>query len=176
MKKAQFFASMLAFLFFNHCASAQTIVPLNTGFNHSIPSVYSVGQQDRYWINIATSPTPQPPAGPSRVIQSSFPWAAPLPASGPVPGSAWISAWPTIGSQTDPLTKTGYTIFRKCFCMMSFSQARLEFDVRADDDITVWINDIANTILPPSPGHYSSTPIHVLTTNQSFFRIGPNCL
>lgn len=177
MKTLVLTASLLVSLLCPGLALGQTVVPLNTGFNHSANAVYAPQTQDKFWLNMSTSPTPTPPAGPSSVIQSSAPWLPPLPAVGGVPATNWISAWPTIGGHVDPLTSKGYTLFRKCFCMMSFSQAKIVFDVRADDNITIWLNGLSNTLLAVSSGQYSNpTPIHVQTTDQSKFKIGVNCL
>jgi len=59
---------------------------------------------------------------------------------------------------------------------MSFTQAKLLFDVRADDNITVWLNTTLNTILPATQGHYSGTPLQAGTTDQTKFKIGVNCI
>ena len=80
MIKVRFIAAILLFLNISSQAISQTIVPLNTGYNHSPPGVYPVGAQDNYWINLATSPTTSPPAGPSNVILSQAPWLPALPA------------------------------------------------------------------------------------------------
>lgn len=183
MKKIQLIvATVFVSLTFSNWAIGQTKLPLNTGFNHATGSVYQVGAQDDYWINIATAPTPTPAAGRSNVIQWAAPWVAPLPpfnypVVGPIPGTNWISAWPTIGGHVNPVTGKGYSIFQKCFCMMSFTQPRLEFHVRADDNILVYLNDIQGSLLTATPGGYgSAVPIHVVTTNPALFKIGVNCL
>jgi hypothetical protein len=176
MKKIQSIATIFVFLNLTGWALGQTVVPLNTGFNHSTGLVYPVGGADNYWINLATSPPTAPPAGPAWAIQWQTPWLPALPVSGSIPGTSWISAWNTIGGQVDPVTGIGLSIFRKCFCLMSFTQAKLAFDVRADDNITVWLNTTLNTILPASQGHYNAAPLQAGTTDQSKFHIGVNCL
>jgi len=158
-------------------AFGQTVMPLNTGFNHATGSVYAVGARDDYWINIASSLPTTPGQDRSWTIASVSPWQPALPISGSIPATQWISARNTISSNVDPVTQKGYTIFRKCFCMMSFSQARLSFNVRADDNIQVWLNTNLNTLLGPVQGGYSNpTPLAAGTTDQSKFRVGVNCL
>jgi hypothetical protein len=98
------------------------------------------------------------------------------PAAG-VPGTTWSSAWNSTPSHLAPVTNVGYTIFRKCFCLMSFSQARLAFDVRGDDNLTIWLNTTLNTLVPATSGRWNlPSPISFATTDQSKFRIGVNCL
>jgi hypothetical protein len=165
-------ATVVIFLGFNNWAIGQTIVPLNTGFNHSTGSVYPVGATDNYWINISTSPTTTPAAGPAFAIKAENPWQPEMPAASGIPGTRWISAWNTIGGKG-----AGYTIFRKCFCLMSFTQAKLAFDVRGDDNITVWLNSIGSTIFSASPaGWANATPLRGGTTDQAKFHVGVNCL
>jgi hypothetical protein len=178
MRKIQLLtATVLVSLSFSTWANSQTVLPLNTGFNHSTGSVYPPATQDNYWINLATSLPTTPPTGPSWTIQAVSPWQPALPPMTGIPGTSWISAWNTIGGKVDPVTKRGYSIFRKCFCLMSFTQAKMAFDVRADDNITVWLNTTLNTILPASPGGFSNpTPLHAGTTDQGKFHVGVNCL
>jgi hypothetical protein len=152
-------------------AVATTVVPLNTGFNHATGSVYPIGARDDYWINIASSLPTNPAADRTWTIPVSGSWQPSL------PGSTWISARNTISSNVDPVTKMGYTIFRKCFCMMSFSQAQMSFRTRADDNITIWLNTTLSTLVAPIQGAFGSpTPRQGGTTDQSKFKVGVNCL
>lgn len=181
MKKVYLIA-IAGFSWFNLAGLAigQTVVPLNTGFKHTgglTGSLYALGARDDFWINIASSLPTSPPADRTWTIQSQLPWQPALPAAGGIPGTNWISARSTIGGNVDPVTKTGYTIFRKCFCMMSFSQAKLSFNVRADDNISIWLNTTLNTLVAPVQGAFSNaTPLQGGTTDQTKFRIGVNCL
>jgi hypothetical protein len=153
-------------------AFSQTTVSLNTGYNHATSSVYATGTRDNYWINLATSvPTTPPQDLAWNITIAGTSW---IPA---FPGTNWISAWNSAPSHLAPVTNIGYTIFRKCFCLMSFSQARLAFDIRGDDNLTVWFNTTLNTLLPATSGRWSWQPhIPFVTTDQSKFRIGVNCL
>jgi hypothetical protein len=176
MKKIQSIAIVFALVNFSSLALGQTVLPLNTGFNHSTGSIY-LGGADNYWINLATSPPTSPPTAPSWVIPHQPPWLQPMPPVTGIPGTNWISAWNTIGGQVDPVTKIGTSLFRKCFCLMSFKDARLEFDIRADDNIIVYLNTALNIIIPSSPGqHANPVPLSAVTTDQTKFRIGINCL
>jgi hypothetical protein len=179
MIKVRFISTFFLFLNLSSWANGQTVVPLNTGYNHSNSSVYTVGQQDNYWINLASSlPTP---AGPAYVVQWVPPWQPDLPAfiypgPVPVPATKWINARNTINSNVDPVTKTGYSLYRKCFCLMSFTQAKLVADIRGDDNLTVWLNTVLSTLLPAQQGHYSGPVLQFSTTDQSKFHMGVNCL
>lgn len=169
--------TIFVFLNLTGWASGQTVVPLNTGYNHATNSVYAVGVKDNYWINLATSVPTTPPADTTWNIATSFAWLPALPAGAGLPGTNWISAWNSAPSHLAPVTGVGYTIFRKCFCLMSFSQARLSFNVRGDDNITIWLNTTLNTLVPATSGRWSlSPPIAYSTTDQSKFKMGVNCL
>jgi hypothetical protein len=170
-------ATIFLFLNFTSWAIGQTVVPLNTGFNHLANSPYATGAQDNYWINLASSLPTTIPTGPAYAVQWTAPWQPDLPAAGPIPATRWINARNTTAGKVDPVSGQGYSLYRKCFCLMSFTQAKLAFDVRADDNVSVWLNTILSTILPPSPGGYSNAvPLHAGTTDQTKFKIGVNCL
>jgi hypothetical protein len=170
-------ATIFLFLSFTSWAIGQTVVPLNTGFNHLSNSPYATGAQDNYWINLASSLPTIPPTGPAYAVQSIAPWQPDLPASGPIPATRWINARNGIAGKVDPVTGMGYSLYRKCFCLMSFTQAKLAFDLRADDNVTVWLNTMLSAILPASIGGYANpVPLHGGTTDQTKFKIGINCL
>jgi hypothetical protein len=169
---------LAAVLFLISCsqALAQTVVFLNTGYNHASGTPYTTvttptsTTNDNYWINIASYPPVSTPA-PSWVLRHpGLPWAAAL------PDTHWISARPTAGSPgttNDP----AYTIFRKCFCMLSeYTQPLLQFTVRADDTIQVWFNTQLNVVLPASPGNFSGPVLTSLSSKPGWFRPGRNCL
>lgn len=171
---------MLALTFVAALASAQTIVPLNTGYNHAAfapyPTVTTMisTTRDDYWINIASYPptTPAAPA-PSFVLQSPSGW------SPPIAGSSWISARNQAASApgvTD--ANPGYTIFRKCFCLLSnYNNPQISFSVRADDTVQVWLNTQVRVLVPPQFGNFgSTTAIASLPSNPAWFRTGLNCL
>ncbi len=112
------------------------------------------------------------PTGPSYVIQPSPAWVPPM------TGSHWIGARSTYLSPSAASTAyPAYTIFRKCFCLSEgYKNARLTFDVRADDTVQVWLNTQLNQILAPSQGQFwpGSPPVHRDTDKG--FRVGVNCL
>ncbi|HEX8560004.1 MAG TPA: hypothetical protein VF668_18045 [Pyrinomonadaceae bacterium] len=163
---------------------AATTLPLNTGYDHSIYAPYPspgppVGTpspsatQDMYWINIATYPTTGPAVGPAYVIQPSLPWAGVT-----MPNAHWVGARNTFSSVAPTSFATpGYTIFRKCFCLSEgYKNARLNFQVRADDSLQVWLNTQLNQLLAPSPGNFQSyLPARSGGTDKGF-RAGRNCL
>jgi hypothetical protein len=159
-------------------ASAITIVPLNTGYNHSIFAPYATvttttsTTNDIYWVNIASYQPTNPPAGPTWVLKfPGPPWISPLPLTN------WISARAVVNSPSGTsTTNPGYTIFRECFCLLPhFTQPSFNFTVRADDTIQGWFNTQLNVTLPASPGHYNTTALTSLPSNPAWFHVGVNC-
>jgi hypothetical protein len=56
---------------------------------------------------------------------------------------------------------------------------RIQFSVRADDNVQVWMNGIANELVAPQYGRFRSTdatPIQVNQPGQDFLVPGRNCL
>jgi hypothetical protein len=161
-------------------AEGQTTVPLNTGYNHAVFAPYPAAPPvptlsnvpDNYWINIASYPTTAPPVGPSWVLPAQAAWAAPL------PGSHWISAWRTPNSPSGAsAANPGYTIFRKCFCLLpNYRNPTLSFRARADNRIQAWFNSITNVALPAAVGNFNGTPLPSQPSNPNWFRAGRNCL
>ena len=154
----------------------QTKVALNTGYDNAALAPYTTVTAststtiDNYWINLMSYPPVTAPA-PSWVLQHpGAPWNAAL------PSTHWISGRPTAGSpgtQNDP----GYTLFRKCFCLLQeYTQPALSFKVRADDTVQVWFNTQLNVVLPPSPGQYNGPALTSVPSKTTWFRPGPNCL
>jgi hypothetical protein len=161
-------------------ASAQTTMPLNTGYNYSmfsldpIPGTVS-NIPDNYWIKIASY---EPPA-------TSVPIAAawvlnPTIASWlTLPNARWVGPQPTGtsgggSSQTNP----AYSIYRKCFCLMAgYQNPALSFQLRADNESNAWLNGITNVLVPPSPDSYNTTaPINSRATTPAMFHVGLNCI
>lgn len=173
LRKINLLLAIVATLGFSNLALAQTVVRLNTGFNHSpiVQAKYPIGVADDYWINIATYPTTTPAVGPSFNITPPTGWFSPM------ANSNWISARNTYSSGAGTNSEDpGYSIFRKCYCLQQgFKQAQLNFQVRADDKITVWLNTITNQVLAPSNGNFNSaTPLSASTATG--FRAGKNCI
>lgn len=174
MKKMNLIAALAALLLLGNLAQAQTTVPLNTGYNHSVFNPYPTvttdpsppGARDNYWMNIASSSAPPGPA-----------WILRNPGWAPVfPNTNWIgprnTAFSAPGTSPD---NPAYTIFRKCFCLQpNFKEAKLSFQVRADDTVQVWLNSQLNQLIAPSWGNWSGQPLSAST--GSGFRVGKNCL
>jgi hypothetical protein len=158
-------------------ARSQTTVPLNTGYNHAIFAAYPLPSgpstiADNYWINISSFPTTNPAVGPSWVLAAQSAWAAPF------PDSRWISALNTAGSAPGVSgSNPGYTIFRKCFCLLpNFKNPTLSFQVRADNQVQVWFNSVLNVALPPSVGNFNGPPLASQPSSPNWFRTGSNCI
>jgi len=172
MKNIQRITAFVALLAFCAPAAASTTtLPLNTGYNYASWNQYPVGVQDNYWINIASYTPTTPPVGPTWVI----PWAGWAP---PLPGSGWISARNTRNSALGINDENrGYTIFRKCFCLLpGFKEARLKFSVRADDSLEVWLNTHLNKVLSATYGNFNPTDPPLSAGTDKGFRVGKNCL
>ncbi|HEX7241085.1 MAG TPA: hypothetical protein VF263_12505 [Longimicrobiaceae bacterium] len=158
-------------------AGAQTIVPLNTGYNHAVFTPYGPAGipsviKDNYWINIASYPPTAPPVAPSWVLPVSPSW---VPA---FPNTRWIGARNTTSSPPGTSVQNpAYSIFRKCFCLLpNFKNASLKFQVRADDQIQVWFNTVLNVALPPTVGNWSGSPLSSKPSAPNWFRVGMNCI
>jgi len=165
--------TVVATLIFSSFAIAQNTLPLNTGFDHSSGTPYSIGVQDNYWINIASFP-PSAPVAPtgSWVILKHPLWAAPF------ANTQWISARTTFtsASGTNP-SNPAYVIFRKCFCLQpGFTTPSLSLSVRGDDNIEIWLNTITNEVLDSTPGNSGSLSSPILATHTAGFVQGRNCL
>ncbi len=169
----------LALLGASSSALSQTTLPLNTGFNHSNFTVYPApgtgpAVQDNYWIKVAASNTP--PVAPAFVINKHTAWLGPLqlPASAGGFGSQWISS--TTPNGASPPGPLPYAIYRKCFCLLpGFKNAQLNFQIRGDDAIQVWLNGVTSTILQAQGGSFAGPPING-AAQASQFRAGRNCL
>jgi hypothetical protein len=179
MKKKNLIMAIAAFLLFSNFAIAQTTMPLNSGYDHSVFSAYptvttdpSPGlARDNSWIAIASFPATSPPVDRAWVLRKAAPW---LPAFN---ATNWIGARNTASSPAGTtVDNPAYTIFRKCFCLLpNFQKASLSFDARADDTIQVWLNSQVNQVLAPTWGNWAwNPPRHGQTSNG--FRVGKNCL
>ncbi|HEX8626006.1 MAG TPA: hypothetical protein VF782_13150 [Allosphingosinicella sp.] len=156
-------------------AFGQTMVPLNTGYNHSNFTVYpapgSATVLDNYWVKVAAN---YPPINvPAFVINTHPAWQAPL-SGGGFP-SQWIGST-TPDGKSPPIAQRPYAIYRKCFCLMpGYQKAELSFQMRGDDFIQVWLNTVTSTIVTAQNGSFSGPPISG-TAQPSQFRRGVNCL
>ena len=175
MLKSLLMASALT-MAFSGAAMAQTTMPLNTGYNHATYSPYATPAavstiQDNYWIKIASY---EPPASSTSVdpawVIAKGGWTTPLPNSHWI-GPRNVNTAPTGSSPSNP----AYSIFRKCFCLMkNFKDARLNFQMRGDDNVQVWFNSVTNTLVAPQSGQWNGPTINAQT--QSGFKTGKNCI
>ena len=176
MKKINLIMTIFAVLIFSGFAKGTQTLPLNTGYDHSVFGPYTTVSQatsntmDKYWINLASYPTTSPATGPSWVLWQQVPWAPAM------SNSSWIGARQTVAGGTGTTTENpGYTIFRKCYCLLpGFNQASLNFQVRVDDKATFWLNSITNSLGTVS-GNLGGPVYSASTNNQSWFHAGKNC-
>jgi hypothetical protein len=165
-------------------ALAQTTLPLSTGYDHGTFSLYGVPSgsatvSDNYWIKIASyePPATSVPVAPAFVIAPDGGWA---PAMNIAPfGSRWIGPMPTKSSAAGVNSNTqGYSIFRKCFCLMpGYQNPQMSFSVRGDNKIQVWFNSISNTLATASNNFgFGSSPAQSAPVNAGMFKTGLNCV
>jgi len=179
-KKLNLIATIFVLLVFSNFANATVTVPLNTGYDHWLNAAYPIPTtstpqqflQDDYWMHLSN------PVGntwsPAYAITGHPAWAGPM--TSPIFRSNWLNSRTTWSSAptTNP-TNPGYTIYRKCFCLQNgFIEPQINFNIRADESVTAWLNTIMNTVLPPSPSNHGTTP-HTTSTTRGF-RVGSNCL
>src|SRR6267154_6902552 len=177
MKRMRSLAIAFALLTFNNVAAiGQQTLPLNTGYDHSVPGPYPTvttgtsTTNDNYWINIASHPTTNPALGPSWVLQQISPWWAAM------PSSSWIGARSTVAGGGSSMQDKGYVIFRKCYCLLpGFNQASLTFKIRTDDQGFLYFNSVTNPLGTVPQNYNSPTPFSGGTTNQNYFQVGKNC-
>lgn len=162
-------------------SSALTVARLNTGYDHANFAPYATvttpvsGTPDSYWINIASYP-PTNPAAPTPAWVLKYPGPSWLPA---IPGTHWIGPRKNVNSDANTsATDPGYTIFRKCFCLLpKFTQASLTVTMRADDTVQVWFNSQLNVVLSPQHGHFDNpAPLTSPPSSPAWFRVGRNCI
>jgi hypothetical protein len=155
---------------------------LNTGYDHATSALFAIGTQDPYWIKIASY---EPPATSVNVNPA---WVIPPGGFATFPNARWLAP------RSSPLSTTGpngtgttpgrpaYSIFRKCFCLLEgYLNPQLAIDLRADDNVQVWLNDVRNTLIAPINGNLGGGPPRSYPSQQSpanpgFFRTGRNCI
>lgn len=181
LRKANLLAVLVTLMLAINSAVAQTTVPLNTGYNHSVfgpyptvnidPTPTGPNARDNYWINIASFTPTTPAVGPAWNLKKAAPWAAAF------ANTNWIGARNTASSPpgTAP-NNPAYTIFRKCFCLLpGFKEAKLTItSLRADDTVQVWLNTQTNQVIAPAWGNWNTTPLSGGT--KQGFRVGKNCV
>jgi hypothetical protein len=179
------FAAAAAAISMSGTAIADTTLDLSTGYNYQTFSLYPLptpsapNVPDNYWIKIASY---EPPATTTSVIPAfvlpSSPTSWPPP-SGSMTNSRWLGPRPTAPSSSGTsVANPAYSIFRKCFCLMSgYQKPRISLDVRADDNVQVWLNTMTATLVGPAVGNWSSgAPLHGATEDPAKFKMGRNCV
>ncbi|MCB0047629.1 MAG: hypothetical protein KDD92_19565, partial [Caldilineaceae bacterium] len=157
-------------------------VLLNTGYDHDVGTTYpAVGGvssvQDKFWIKIASYEpnSASAPVDEAFVVQQSGSW---WPAAS---NSQWIGPRAVVNSAGGVGGDfKGYRIFRKCFCLINaVGNHHIRFDVRADDNVQVWMNSVLNTLVGPQDGQFrynDATPISVDVSGEGILQPGRNCL
>lgn len=154
--------------------------PLDTGYNHGSSTYYLLGNADNCWIKIASyePPAPSVAVAAARVIDPNI-------ASWGSVGAPWIGPRPSpLSSGGTSPANPAYSIFRKCFCLLSnYANPQISIRVRADDNVQVWLNSVTNELISPIIGNYFSGmgpprayPAAGQPSNPEFFRAGRNCL
>jgi hypothetical protein len=183
---------LLAAALLGSSGTALAQLPLNTGYNHGSFAPYAVPATppstiaDNYWIKIASY---EPPSGsttvsPAFVLNHNWaPWAPPMTTTltSPPAASAWIGPRPVATSSPGTSSSNpAYSLFRKCFCLMrGFTNPRLSFQIRADDNVQVWLNSVTQTLVGPILGNQNASvgPARSGSTQDpKMFREGRNCL
>lgn len=170
--------ALTALVFSNQTFAGSLII--NTGWNYGTNNIYANGQQDNYWIRIAS--------GPAQVTTTpGLPWSITIPNFNQLPPyngifpSTWISGFgsnaasPSGASWITP----AYSLFRKCFCMPQGAvEPRIIGKVLNDDSIQLWLNLMSNQLLTPNVRPLNNNPpnAYTLNSNATFFRTGINCL
>jgi hypothetical protein len=109
-------------------------------------------------------------------------WAAPLSTTTTVPAipSRWIGPRNSIASSAGTNTRNpSFAIYRKCFCLaQNFQNVEFHIQVRADDLVQVWVNDITRTLIPAGAGHFQSSDAALTNTNLTVGGLMPgrNCI
>jgi hypothetical protein len=177
------FAAAAIWASMSTAALSQTL-PLNTGFDHGNLALYAPGAQDQYWIKIASY---EPPATGNATIPvaaawtygTNSNWQAPISfGTAPVLGSRWIGPHPSPASPGGvSFSNPGYSIYRKCFCMLQgFQNAKIDISIMADDVVHVWLNDVNRTLVAPAGGHFNSGAPLTNTNKNPGIKVGRNCI
>lgn len=151
-------------------ADAQ-LLRLDTGYDYAASGLYqSPTAQDDYWIKIASY---EPVANPVSVDRAWIYYSGWLSAP-----ARWLGPRP-LGSSTSgtSASRKAYSIYRKCFCLLSTENASINFRLRGDDIVQAWLNSVRNTLVGPTIGNYSGgAALPSLPSNVGMFRRGRNCL
>lgn len=125
----------------NPCATKVSILPINTGFDHTVDAVYATGGGDAFWTMVA-DPLNQSPM-PAKVINPAPGWPAAQ------TGSQWIGPYQIVPDQTASGVSQGdlglgtYTYALE-FCVVGETPAtRFIFNlaIQVDNVASVWLVD-----------------------------------
>ncbi|MHB1279031.1 MAG: SdrD B-like domain-containing protein [Bacteroidia bacterium] len=155
-------------LFGNHYCPAdlRDTVILNTGYNPTTDSTYTIGDDDQYWT-IIDDPWNNNPYSAITV----YPTGGYQPA---LPNSTWLNFPGNMRPGT--ASTNGIFSYERCFCLApGFTNAELDLNFRVDDSAKVYLNGnfLGDAIVP---SFNAVNPTNLNVTNQSFFRIGQNCI
>jgi hypothetical protein len=144
--------------------STDTVI-INTGYDQIANTTYTIGSADYYWtVTCDPDPTTTEPR-PAWVILKNPAW------QNPMPGSQWISSYPTAANDSN-----GFYCYSYCFCVKPGAlPTNVYLCLRADDRADVYLNGnfIGST---PNPSFNTNNPTCFNITNPNFFVAGRNCL
>lgn len=154
---------------------------LDTGYDHSVGAYYGPNSADNYWIKIASY---EPPAGSVPVAPADVLfWASPVAGPTTAPdfsgtGVKFLAPNPTgTSSPGTSGSNKGYSLYRKCFCLLDTQDASLSFRLRGDDRVMAWLNTIFNILAGPGSVWSASDPsLQSRPTNVDMFQQGRNCI
>lgn len=153
---------------------------LDTGYDHGAGGYYSTGS-DNYWIKIASyePPAASAPVAPANIIHGASPVAGPTTAPDfSATGVKFLAPNPSGASSPGTSgSNKGYSLYRKCFCLLSTQDASLSFRLRGDDRVMAWLNTITNILAgPASVWSASDSSLQSKPTNVDMFQEGRNCV
>ena len=139
---------------------------INTGWDYSINGVGSVGNYTSAWqITADPSPGTTEPR-PAALIAPYSTWG------GPLPGSTWISAYPSATNDTN-----GTYVLEYCFCIVERTkQVWINFDILADDRATIYLNGTQIGMTVPAFAFLLDSMTTVNRNVTNLVQQGKNCI
>lgn len=139
-------------------------IPINTGANGNV--ALPIGAGDPNWTVIGDpDPATTEPRPATTIVPYPGAWQPAL------PGSTWISSYPTSVNPTN-----GKYTYQYCFCLNpNFDVPKLTLSLRADDSAEVFLNGVSIG-QTPNPSHNTASPTTLTANKQSDFKPGRNCL
>lgn len=140
-------------------------VTLNTGFDHTVGTLYPIGSADAFWTVVSDPDSGTFEDRPATVITANQAWA---PAQ---PNSHWISAYPTNANFLN-----GFYDLETEFCLLpDWREVVLDLCLRADDTAEVYLNGVLLGAAP-DPSFNTANPFCITEGDQSLFQTGTNIL